>query len=364
MNQDELWMARAIALAEKGNRRTSPNPLVGAVVVRRGSLVSQGYHSFFGGPHAEVVALEKAGHRAKDATLYVTLEPCSSWGKTPPCVDAVIKSGVKRVVVGSLDPNPENHRVGIQKLKRAGIKIQAGTLADRVKKQNEAFFKTQREGIPFITLKMAQSLDGKIASQTGESRWISSEASRRFVHGLRDQVDAVLVGKRTAHLDNPRLFGTGGGEKPWRVVLDSDFSLSQEARIFQGPQLTFVAISEKELPRLYKNSNPGRKILIPVAERKGRLDLYSLLKELARLGVNHLLVEGGGEVAWSLVSRGWVDRLIWIVSPKIIGGRQTKTSVEGEGFSSLKQSLPLRWEKVYRLGEDWVFEARPCLREA
>ncbi len=356
---DSDWMKRALALAELGRGRTSPNPLVGAVVVRRGKMIGEGHHAYFGGPHAEVTALRKAGRRAHGATLYVTLEPCSSWGKTPPCVDAVLASGVKQVVIGSLDPNPAHHEIGVRKLKKAGIKVRTGISASEVQKQNQAFFKVMRTGLPYITLKMAQSLDGKIASPSGESRWITSPASRKFVHELRSDADAVLVGKNTALRDNPKLAGVNGGIKPWRVVLDPDLKLRSRARIFRGPQLTFIAVSEKKLnPRLSSTRQKGR-ILLPVPEKKGRLELKSLLQQLALLGAHHLLVEGGGELAWSLIHEGWVDRLIWIVAPKIVGGRLAKTSVEGTGIKKLSRAIPLQWDHVYPLGEDWILEAHP-----
>lgn len=357
MSQDEIWMRRALDLAERGRPAASPNPLVGAVVVRKGKVVAEGYHASFGGPHAEVNALRRAGPLARRATLYVTLEPCSTWGKTPPCVDTITASGLSHVVIGSLDPNPQNHRGGLRQLKQAGIKVQVGVLAKEIEKQNQGFFKRMYTGYPFVTLKMAQSLDGKIATSRGESRWISSRASRRFVHKLRAQADAVLIGKNTALQDNPRLEAKRGEEKPWRVVLDPDLELSRKARIFKGAQLTFVAVSEKRLKRLTNLSDATRGILIPVPERKGRLELKPLLRKLGSLGVNDLLVEGGGEVAWSLVRAWQVDRLLWIVAPKIIGGRNAKTSVEGEGIENLGRAFLLKWEKIYRLGSDWVFEA-------
>lgn len=354
---DRKWMTRALALAEKGRGHTSPNPLVGAVLVKNGRLIAEGYHGRFGGPHAETVVLRKALTRARGSTLYVTLEPCSSWGKTPPCVDSVIAARVERVVIGSSDPNPENHRQGIIKLRKAGMKVRTGILADQVEHQNQAFFKAMQTGLPYVTLKMAQSLDGKIATRTGESRWISSTASRRFVRRLRSQADAVLVGKNTAFHDNPKLQGLNGSQKPWRVVLDPDAQIPPKARIFQGPQLTLVAVSQKKLKHLPSPSRGRYRILIPVPEKNQKLELRYLLHQLASLGVHHLLVEGGGELAWSLIREGWVDRLVWIVAPKLIGGRSAKTSVEGEGVERIGKAFPLKWEKIYQLGSDWVFEA-------
>lgn len=364
MNEHKTWMKRALRLAEKGGLRAHPNPRVGAVVVHKGKVRGEGYHAYFGGPHAEVTALRKAGRRAKKAILYVTLEPCSTWGKTPPCVDTVIASGVKEVVIGSIDPNPLNHYLGVRALKKAGIRVRVGILAHEVERQNQPFFKAMRTGYPYVTLKMAQSLDGKIATKTGRSRWISSKASRDFVHRLRTEADALLVGKNTALQDNPRLQarnGTQGNQRPWRVVLDPNLELPSSARVFRGSQLTLVAISEKKMKkidRLTRLSSQSSRILIPVPEKEGRLGLKYLLQQLVSLGVNHLLVEGGGEVAWSLLSQRLVDRLIWIVAPKIIGGRNAKTSVEGEGIKRMEQAFPLVWEKAYQLGDDWVLEAR------
>ena len=363
ISRDEKWMAKALQLARKGQRRVSPNPLVGAVVVRGGRKISEGYHAYFGGEHAESRALRKAGWRARGATLYVTLEPCSSWGKTPPCVDRVLSSRVGRVVIGSLDPNPQNHRLGTRRLKQAGIQVQYGILAQEVEKQNEAFFKRMRTGFPFVTLKMAQSLDGKIATSQGESRWISSEISRAFVHRLRSEADAVLVGKNTALQDNPRLQAFNRAPKPWRIVLDPQLELSPKSRVFQGTPLTFIATSEAKMVQIRENHFPKGHVLIPLPMKGRHLDLSILLRQLCSLGVNHLLAEGGGELAWSLIEGGWVDRLIWIVAPKIIGGRDTKTSVEGTGIKKLKRAFSLQWKKVYSSGEDWIFEARfSCLR--
>lgn len=362
MNQDEVWMNRALELAEKGRGRVSPNPLVGALVVRNGKSVGEGYHAYFGGPHAEVVALRKAGNRAKGGTLYVTLEPCSTWGKTPPCVDQVLKSRVRRVVVGVQDPNPLNHNKGILQLRRAGLKIQTGVLSKKAEEQNAPFFKAMRTGFPYVTLKMAQSLDGKIATPQGKSRWITSKKSREFVHQLRADADAVLVGKNTALQDNPRLQAGNGRTKPWRVVLDPDLELPSGARIFTGVQPTLVALREKNLKKIHRTDQKKGRIFIPVAEKKGKLDLDILLRRLVLLGVNHLLVEGGGELAWSFLSEKKVDRLVWIVAPKIIGGRSAKTSVEGEGIHHLEKAFPLQWKQVYPLGDDWVLEA--CLRES
>jgi diaminohydroxyphosphoribosylaminopyrimidine deaminase/5-amino-6-(5-phosphoribosylamino)uracil reductase len=235
----EFWMARALHLAERGRLSVSPNPMVGACVVGASRLIAEGWHQRYGGDHAEIIALKRAGMRARGAVLYVTLEPCSSWGKTPPCVSAIIRAGIRQVVIGSRDPNPRHRGRGITMLKRAGITVHASVLAGEVARQNEAFFKYIRTGLPFVSLKMAQSLDGKIASVSGSSRWISSALARGFVHRLRAAHDAVLVGTRTLLMDDPRL-GTNAknrpspSEKPWRVALDPRVEVSPSARILSG----------------------------------------------------------------------------------------------------------------------------------
>ncbi len=361
--EHERWMQAALRLAEKGRYYTSPNPMVGALLVKKGKLLSQGYHARFGGEHAEVAAIRNAKGKAKGATLYVTLEPCSSWGKTPPCVESVIKAGIQEVVIGSLDPNPQNHGKSIARLKKHGIRVMTGVLEKKVRQQNAAFFKFAQTGLPFVTLKMAQSLDGKIASFTGRSRWISSPPARLFVHELRSEQDAVLVGKNTLYLDDPFLSPRmpspkRSSSKPWRVALDPACEVALKARIFQGDQLTFLAISEKrgmKKKRIFEGAEKPP-VLLPLPEKKGRLDLGVLLRKLGDLGVAKLLVEGGGELAWSLLKEKQVDRAFWIVAPKLIGGRDAKTSVEGEGFPNPDKAVFFQWKTIKKLGSDLLFE--------
>ncbi len=362
ISQHEKWMRLALSLAERGKYAVSPNPMVGALVVRNGRILGRGYHSYYGGDHAEVIALRQAGgSQSKGATLYVTLEPCSSWGKTPPCVSSIIEAGIRNVVIGAIDPNPRNHEKGLAALKRAGIKVQKGILAAEVLKQNAAFFKYITQQMPFVTLKMAQSLDGKIATRSGSSRWISSPASRDFVHRLRAEQDALLVGKNTLMLDNPRLsplikIKDVPPEKPWRVVLDPELQVSPKARVFEGSQLTLLAVSERKISKIKKNNGPRSAILVPVPEKKGKLDVRYLLRRLAEFGIAKLLVEGGGELAWSLIQENLVDKAYWIVAPKIIGGRTAKTSVEGDGIEDLEKAYACKIQNVSKLGEDYLFE--------
>lgn len=359
------WMSQALLLAARGGIRVSPNPQVGACVVKSGRLIASGYHACFGGAHAEADALRKAGAKARGATLYVTLEPCSSWGKTPPCVNAILRSGVSRVVIAMTDPNPVNREKGAALLRRAGVRVTLGVLRSEAERQNEPFSKWVKTGLPFVTLKMAQSLDGKIASPDGRSRWISGPESRGFVHRLRRQHDAVMVGEKTAILDNPLLSAERDGspsklQKPWRVVVDPRMKLSSGRRVFEGNQMTIQAVSQGCRKLIVKQpiSSETRNILF-VKEKKGRLDFKDLLQQLGGLGVASLLVEGGGETAWSLLSAGLVDKVCWIVAPKLIGGRDSVTSVEGAGVRDPNRALSLKSLSCRPLGRDWLFEGRP-----
>lgn len=359
---DEDRMREALALAEDGRFAASPNPMVGALVIRHGRVVGRGSHRHYGGDHAEVLALKEAGSRARGATLYVTLEPCSTWGKTPPCVQAIFKAGIRKVVVGSPDPNPLHHRKGIRELRARGIEVLSGILAPEVRAQNAFFFKYVREKIPYVTLKMAQTWDGKIATQTGMSRWVSSFKARQFVHRLRAEQDAILVGTHTVLADNPNLlprgrFRTRAG-KPWRVILDPRLEVPAGANVFRGPSVTLRVFSQKKQARFSQGKTHSRIIGLPVPQKKdGRLDLAYLLKKLGKMGVAKLLVEGGGETAWSFLENRLVDRLLWIMAPKIFGGRDAKTSVEGEGVRRPSEAFACRVIRSGRLGPDWLFEA-------
>ena len=361
----EVWMKRALALAEKGRFNVSPNPMVGACVVSKGKLVGSGYHEKFGGPHAEPNALAQAGKKARGATLYVTLEPCATWQKTPPCAPLIKEKGIKRVVIGCLDPNPFNRGKGVRFLRQQGIAVTVGVLEEEVRKQNEGFFTTMTEKRPFVTLKMAQTLDGKIATREGLSRWISSPPSREFVHQLRARHDAVIVGKNTFYQDDPRLTVPKGSRslasgKPWKIVMISAKGWSPKARIFSDDRLTILVFPEKDLKAIVKKAETqkGALMLLPVKEKRGRIEVRELLKKLASLGVTKLLVEGGGELAWSFLEAGCVDRAFWILAPKVFGGRNAKTSVEGLGVETPDDAFLFKVAKVARSGEDWIFEGK------
>lgn len=359
----EVWMKRALALAEKGRFSVSPNPMVGACVVSKGKLVGSGFHEKFGGPHAEPHALAKAGKRAKGATLYVTLEPCATWQKTPPCAPLIKDKGIKKVVIGCLDPNPLNHGKGVRFLREQGIAVTAGVLEEAVREQNEGFFKTMIAKRPFVTLKMAQTLDGKIATRKGLSRWISSPVSRKFVHALRAGHDAVLVGTHTFYQDDPRLAVPKGSRslaagKPWKIVMASARGWSPKARVFRDNRLTILVFPEKDLKAIVKKAETQKRtlLLLPVKAKHGRIEVHAFLKKLASLGVTKLLVEGGGELIWSFLEAGCVDRAFWILSPKVFGGRDAKTSVEGLGVRTPDQAFLFDAAKVTQAGDDWIFE--------
>ena len=345
-------MRLALELAAKGGGKTRPNPMVGAVVVANGRVVGSGYHRRAGGPHAEVVALRQAGARARGATLYVSLEPCAHTGRTPPCVEAVLRSGVRRVVAAMVDPNPLNRGRGIRRLKSRGLQVKAGVLEGAARRLNELFVNRMEKGRPFVTVKMAQSLDGKIATRAGQSRWITGPKARRWVHRLRSEVDAILVGIRTVLKDDPRLTVRSGGVKgaaPLKVILDSKLRTPPKARIFSscGPVL-IAATAAAPRAREKRLVRAGAEV-VRLPSRGGRVDLKALLKELAQREISHLLIEGGGETIASAFQARAVDRVAWFISPRIIGGRGAAAP-----FSN---AAPLSNVEVEPIGPDWLVKA-------
>lgn len=350
-------MRRALELAERGAGRTNPNPLVGAVLVKEGQVVGEGYHQRFGGPHAEVVALEAAGEGARGADLYVNLEPCVHWGKTPPCVERIIAAGVSRVIVAVRDPNPLVDGRGIAQLREAGIEVVEGLLAEEARRLNEPFFKFITTKRPFVVLKLAMTLDGKSATRTGESRWISNERSRELVHQLRNRYAAALVGVNTVLKDDPQLTARSAGARdPWRLILDSRGQLPLDARVLhlESAARTVVATTEKmpkekEKALLAKGAEVWR-----LASRGGRVDLAELVSKLGREGIDSLLVEGGPTVAAAFLEAGLVDKVLFIIAPKIIGGPMS--AVGGRGVERLADAWQLREVSVRMLDGDLVYE--------
>jgi len=345
-------MRLALGEAEKGLGRTSPNPPVGAVLVKGGEVIARGHHARAGGPHAEVVAIRKAGERARGADLYTTLEPCNHYGKTPPCTLAILEAGVRRVFVGSRDPNPLVNGHGIGRLRRAGLEVLEGVLQEACDELARPWFTFIESGRPFVTLKAAITLDGFIATRTHDAMWVTGDEARAEVHRLRDRVDAVLVGSGTAQADDPQLttrLPGGRGHHPLRVVLDSRLELPRSLRLFDpapGTRTLVATISDRR-PRLRAGVE-----LLRCRPRGGKVDLTDLLARLGARGIAHLLVEGGAKVHSAFLAAGLVDRLVVYVAPKLLlGGTHW---LGGTGPARMSEATRLERVEVRRVGEDLV----------
>ncbi|MDN4594143.1 bifunctional diaminohydroxyphosphoribosylaminopyrimidine deaminase/5-amino-6-(5-phosphoribosylamino)uracil reductase RibD [Polycladomyces subterraneus] len=354
MEHHEKWMRLALHLARSAEGQTSPNPLVGAVAVKNGRLIGMGAHLRAGTPHAEVHALDMAGPEAAGSTLYVTLEPCNHYGRTPPCTEKVIASGVKTVVIGSKDPDPRVAGSGIRRLQEAGVEVVMGVLETECLRLNEAYFHHRRTGRPFITLKTASTLDGKIATHTGHSRWVTGEAARAEVHRLRHIHDAIMVGVGTVLADKPRLTTRlpGGGRNPIRVVIDSRLRLPLDtpvADVTEAPTWVFCT-DERDLNQEEQLRAKGVKI-VPTGPGP-RVDLNRVMQVLGEHGVLSVLVEGGGTLNAALLREQLVDKVIAFVAPKLLGGQNSPTSVEGQERETMAEAIHLRDLEVQRFGED------------
>ncbi len=356
---DEHYLRLALGLARRAEGRTRPNPMVGAVLVRAGRIVGTGFHAAAGRPHAEVIAIRRAGRKARGATLYLNLEPCAHHGRTPPCVEAIRAAGIRRVVAAMIDPNPFVRGRGLRRLKAGGISTKVGVLEQEARALNEVFVTWKTAGRPFVTVKAAQSLDGKIATRTGASRWISSPPARAWTHHLRSRVDAILVGVETVLKDDPRLTARSRGtaKQPLRIVLDSKLRTPAKARLFsQRDPILIATLQTAPKDRERRLVRAGAQVLRLPGE-KGRVSLKALLRYLARKEVTHLLIEGGGEVIASALAARAVDRLAILVAPILVGGRQAPTLMEGEGIGSLAQAIRLEDLTVRRLGPDLLVQA-------
>jgi diaminohydroxyphosphoribosylaminopyrimidine deaminase/5-amino-6-(5-phosphoribosylamino)uracil reductase len=343
----KAFMKRALDLARRGRGRTSPNPLVGAVIVKAGQVVGEGYHQKAGTPHAEIHALNAAGENAKGATLYTNLEPCCHWGRTPPCTEALLQAEVAQVYVAEVDPNPNVAGKGIRQLQKAGIRVHVGLCAEKAAWLNEVHRKYIQTGKPFVILKTAMSLDGKIATASGESQWITSEASRQCGHEIRDTVDAILVGSGTVVRDNPALttrLQDGKGQDATRIVLDSHGGTSTDARIFNPESKAGVIVAvTPDAPA--QNINALEKAgaeVITVPEAHGKVCFKRLMEILGEREMTSVLIEGGGEINASAVAAGVVDKVMCFVAPKLIGGRNAPGPIGGEGVSSLSDVPKLK----------------------
>ncbi len=359
----DRFMRAALRFAAKGAGRTKPNPAVGAVIVKNGNIMAGGYHKRAGGPHAEVEALKGVSALVlKGATLYVTLEPCSHWGRTPPCADALIRSGIGTVVIGTQDPNPVVSGSGIRALKKAGIKIVTGVLASECRAVNDWYFKFMTTKTPLVTLKLASSLDGRIATSRGESKWITGAGARALVHSMRREADAVMVGVGTVLADDPRLTvrPASMGPSPVRVVLDSTLRIPTGARVFSGLRKggkgRLIIFTTRRAPkkRVLAASASGAEVLV-VAGTSDGVSLPRVLKELGAMSITTLLIEGGARVAASALNRGVVDRLAIFFAPMLLGG-DAIPSIGDLGIKGLKRAPRIKEMKVRRVGEDILVE--------
>lgn len=357
-------MRLALQLAAKAHGRTAPNPMVGAVVVQRGRMVGQGYHQRAGQPHAEIIALRRAGSRSRGATLYVTLEPCQHHGRTPPCCPAIVNAGIRRVIIAARDPNPLTDGRGIRQLRRAGIDVREGLLAAESRRLNEAFETVMRRAIPLVIGKIGQSLDGKIATVSGESRWITSAAARHQAHQLRRQVDAILVGVKTVLHDDPLLTARrvgGQAGRPVKIIVDSRLRTPPTARCLSAssPAPTIIATLAADGAARRTLERRGAEVWVfPRKAGQDSVPLTPLCRQLVRRGVQRLLIEGGGEVLASAFAQRLVSRVVWWISPLLIGGRRAPTSVGGVGWKRLAAAPRITDMTVTRVGPDVRIEGR------
>ncbi|ADQ14582.1 bifunctional diaminohydroxyphosphoribosylaminopyrimidine deaminase/5-amino-6-(5-phosphoribosylamino)uracil reductase RibD [Halanaerobium hydrogeniformans] len=353
---DIRYMARALEIAKKGEGSASPNPMVGAVLVKNGEIIGEGYHKFYGGPHAEVYALKEAGQNANNADIYLTLEPCSHYGKTPPCADKLIKSGIKRAVIAMVDPNPEVSGRGIELLKEAGIEVELGLMAEKAKDLNEVFLKYITSDYPYVYLKKAQTLDGFIASSTGHSKWITNEKARLEGHKLRHKVDAIMVGIGTVLADDPSLttrLEEQGGIDSLRVILDPELDMPLDAKIINQEstastlliaseaslESNSAALMEKKEKLLAKNNVDI--IAVPL-EEEGFLNLDFILRQLHDLNISSILLEGGAKLSYSFLNKGLIDKFYYFIAPKIYGGDDGISSFCGQGPKLMSDSKDIK----------------------
>lgn len=356
---DGYWMREALALARRGEGAVEPNPMVGAVVVRAGQRVGAGWHERFGGPHAEVNALADAGTAARGADLYVTLEPCRHWGKTPPCVGAILQAGVSRVIAAMPDPNPEVSGRGLAELQAAGVDVIVGVEDAAARQLLAPYLRLTRDGRPWVIAKWAMSLDGKIATTHGESKWLTGTASRERVHGLRGRVDGILVGIGTALADDPLLTARPPGPRtPTRIVLDRHLRLPLTSQLVSTAQQTPLLICHDP------QADPARRAALSAAGAEclalpsGDQAVPTLLAELGRRRWTNLLVEGGSNVLGSFLAADRIDEVWAFIAPLLLGGATAPNPLGGPAGWGLAQAPRLHWEEVQRLGDDWLCRGR------
>lgn len=361
LSYDEKYMRLAMQLAGNAIGRTSPNPLVGAVIVKDNRVVGCGWHRKAGTPHAEVHALNQAGELAQGADVYVTLEPCAHYGKTPPCAKALVEAKVKNVYGGLLDVNPKVAGKGFKILEDAGIHVEYGFLQDELRKQNEVFFKWIEHKKPFVVLKAAMTLDGKIATAIGQSKWITNETSRAYGYKLRDIYDGIMVGINTVIEDNPMLTArVDGGKNPIRIVVDSSLRIDINANVVQDKSAkTIVATTDKaDKDRILKLQAQDVDVIVVDKDENDKVDIEKLLDILGQQNICSILVEGGATLSGSFVAKKLVDKVYFFIAPKIIGGKEAKTPVAGTGILNLQEALALKDIQIEKLEEDILIIGR------
>jgi diaminohydroxyphosphoribosylaminopyrimidine deaminase/5-amino-6-(5-phosphoribosylamino)uracil reductase len=363
MSKEYQYMQRAYNLAKKGIGRVNPNPLVGAVIVRDDKIIGEGFHEFFGGPHAEVNAFRSARENVEGATMYVTLEPCSHYGKTPPCAEAIVKNKIAKVVIGMLDPNPLVAGKGVKILEENGIEVEYGFLCEELSEMNRVFLKYIQNREPYVVLKTAMTLDGKIASYTGDSRWVSNQLSRYRVHELRNELSAIMVGVNTVIADDPMLTTRLEGKKgrnPIRIVVDSKARIPLQSKILNSTDeaKTIVALTDQaDAEKIKQIESLGNMVLI-LKSRNGRVDLVDLMGKLGGEGIDGILLEGGASLNFSALESGIVDEVISFIAPKIIGGANAKSPVGGQGIELMKDAIELEDIELCQLGNDLMMRGK------
>ncbi len=358
MNDIE-YMRMALKLAEKGCGWVSPNPMVGAVIVKDGRVIGQGWHERYGGLHAERNALADCAEPPEGATMYVTLEPCCHYGKQPPCTDAVLEAGISRVVIGSADPNPLVCGKGVRILREHGVSVTENVLKEECDRLNEVFFHYIRTNLPFVVMKYAMTMDGKIAAYTGESKWITGDAARNHVQQQRHRYSAIMAGVGTVLADDPQLTcRLEGGKNPVRIICDSKLRTPFTSRVVATANdvPTILATCCADGERRLEYEKAGCRVLV-VGEKDGHVDLQELMHRLGQENIDSVLLEGGGTLNWSALESGVVQKVMTYIAPKLFGGRDAKTPVEGEGFPSPSEAVRLKNSRMTRLGGDILIES-------
>ncbi|WP_252247717.1 bifunctional diaminohydroxyphosphoribosylaminopyrimidine deaminase/5-amino-6-(5-phosphoribosylamino)uracil reductase RibD [Clostridium sp. ZS6] len=355
---NEEYMDLALELAKKGIGKVNPNPLVGAVVVKDNEIIGTGYHEYYGGAHAEVDAINNATKSLEGSTIYVTLEPCVHYGKTPPCVNLIIEKKIKKVVIGMLDPNPMVSGKSVKKLKENDIEVIVGIEEEKCKKLNESFIKYITSNLPFVILKSAISLDGKIATSIGESKWITSKEARIDGHLLRNKLSAIMVGVNTIIKDNPELTcRIENGRNPIRIIVDSTLRIPLSSKVIKNYDGLTIIATTKYADKLKKEKLVDRNInVIEIIDKNKKVDLKKLMRYLGTLKIDSILIEGGGTLNFSALEENIVDKVRFYIAPKILGGETSKSSIGGQGFSKLSDAVKLKDLTYEKLSEEIVIE--------